>query len=398
MAFDESIHRRDARDAQPIDSVGGPDPGAREVTRADLDLIDDLFDDPTHGEPGRDRMAVHLLWETVLLVGIAVLVLRIHRDVPHLLSGDELNRLLVAGAALGLLAVAAGLTLRAAVPNLALGPITIIAARYFDGNPDPAAAIGPALLAATLLGLALAVIVVGLHVPAWAASLAVGLAVIALVKPSVEVFGPPAWDPLRYSGYLAGGVAALSVLGGLFGMIKVIRRTLGRFRPVADPAQRRGVGAAVVSGAVLLASVVLAVFAGALLAAAPQVWSASALEWSGLALGAALLGGASAFGRRGGIFGNVLAIALLTLTVAYVGERGWDVGPGAVAAGAILLGLVVTRLVETFGRPRPVPVGDDGSPDDPSDDWRGPWSDPQDSWSFPLPAQPTDRRSHLRGR
>src|SRR4051795_2188269 len=35
--------------------------------------LDNVFDDPTHGEPGRDRMAVHIGWELFLLAGAGVL-------------------------------------------------------------------------------------------------------------------------------------------------------------------------------------------------------------------------------------------------------------------------------------------------------------------------------------
>src|SRR5881394_2680642 len=34
-----------------------------------------VFDNPAHGEPGRDRFAVHVLWEMVLLLGLATVVL-----------------------------------------------------------------------------------------------------------------------------------------------------------------------------------------------------------------------------------------------------------------------------------------------------------------------------------
>jgi hypothetical protein len=33
--------------------------------------LGDVFDDPEHGEPGRDRFAVHALWELVLLLAAA---------------------------------------------------------------------------------------------------------------------------------------------------------------------------------------------------------------------------------------------------------------------------------------------------------------------------------------
>ncbi len=41
----------------------------RPVTAAELD---DVFDDPEHGQPGMDRMGVHVLWEILLLVGVVL--------------------------------------------------------------------------------------------------------------------------------------------------------------------------------------------------------------------------------------------------------------------------------------------------------------------------------------
>src|SRR5205814_1572790 len=78
------------------------------------------------------------------------------------------------------------------------------------------------------------------------------------------------------------------------------------------------------------------------------------LALTGLALGAALLGGTSAFGRRGGIVGTLLAVTLMVLLVRYSNAEKWNVSLLAVAAFSVGGGLVVTRLVETFGRPRPV--------------------------------------------
>ena len=71
-----------------------------------------------------------------------------------------------------------------------------------------------------------------------------------------------------------------------------------------------------------------------------------------MALGAALIGGTSAFGRRGGIFGTVLAVGLITLIDAYSDEAGLGWPSAALATVAILVGLAVTRLVERLGRPR----------------------------------------------
>ena len=78
--------------------------------------------------------------------------------------------------------------------------------------------------------------------------------------------------------------------------------------------------------------------------------------------GGALLGGTSAFGRRGGIFGTVFAAALLSVGLAYAqaDDRTWSAA--GIATVAILVGLCVTRLVERFGRPAPPRLSDD-------DDW-----------------------------
>ena len=51
-------------------------PVPRAVTAAELDGV---FDDPIHGEPGRDRFAVHVVWEFVLLVSRAPMALQLNR-------------------------------------------------------------------------------------------------------------------------------------------------------------------------------------------------------------------------------------------------------------------------------------------------------------------------------
>ena len=58
-------HRRPA--GQPTRATPGRRPSSRPPS------LDDVFDDPAHGEPGRDRMAVHIVWEIVLLLGVAAI-------------------------------------------------------------------------------------------------------------------------------------------------------------------------------------------------------------------------------------------------------------------------------------------------------------------------------------
>ena len=409
MAYGESSYPQDADSTDPIGAaVGGDsgDAGASDPSRQGVprSVLDDVFDDPDHGEPGRDRMAIHFAWEAVLLVGAAVLAALLLLRYPAALRGDALDSVLVSGTALGLLTLAAGLTLRAGAVNLAIGPAAVASALHFAENGDAgiAAVVVPAAVVAALLGLVLALVVVGLHVPGWAASLAAGLAVMVFIEQrSAPVDVQGGYDPTRYAGYLFLGFAALAVLGGLFGSIKAVRRSVGRFRPVADPAHRRGAVAAILTGGSIVLSAVLAVLAGVLLAAGGSgpVRPTTGIEWTGLALGAALLAGTSAFGRRGGVFGTLLAVALLTLFVTYRDERSWEVPLAAIAAASIVVGLVATRLVESFGRPRSATADGDGWPGEPATPARGGGRHgQQESWSSALPAQPTESRLDLWGR
>jgi ribose/xylose/arabinose/galactoside ABC-type transport system permease subunit len=410
VAYDDSIYRR--RDSDTTD------PGTQEDYRTgfhtdfpvgdfrDSDyadtaqrravppaVLDDVFDDPSHGDPGRDRMAVHIVWEVLLLAAAAGVAYLLQRLEPGALEGARLDTLLVSAAALGLLAIGTGLTLRAGAVNLALGPVAVASALHFAENGDRGVlqAVGPAALIAFGLGLALGLFVVILHVPGWAASIAAALVVVVYIEQRaapVDVQG--AFDPTDHAVIIFGGVAALAVLGGLFGSVKAIRRPLGRFRPVSDPARRRGTAAAALTAGSIAVSMPLAAVAGVLIAAAASgpVAPTNGFEWTGLALGAALLGGTSAFGRRGGVLGTVLAVALITLFVDYQEARNWDMAILAVAAGAIVGGLLVTRLVETFGRPKSA-TGDTS--------WRygAGRGTPEitDSWSSSLPAQSTDARN-----
>jgi hypothetical protein len=118
-------------------------------------------------------------------------------------------------------------------------------------------------------------------------------------------------------------------------------------------------------------------------------------------VGAALAAGTSAFGRRGGVLGTVLSVSLITLVMAYSDAAKLRISPYAVAAVAIGVGLVVTRLVETFGRPQPggksepEPTGWAGGTREPEtrtgDAGTQSWSSRgAGDWSSQLPARSTD--------
>ncbi|SCG52701.1 ABC transporter permease [Micromonospora inositola] len=361
-------------------------------------VLENVFDDPLHGEPGRDRIAVHVVWEFVLLAGLAGMAYLLWRENADALRGDGLKSLLVDVVALGLLALGAGLSLRAAAVNLAVGPVAVAAALHVaeQGDRGLREALLPALVVAALGGAALALAVVVLHVPGWAASLAGAAGVIVYIERRTgPVVVQGAYDPRGTAVNLFAGFAAVAVLGGLFGAIKAIRRLVGRFRPVVDPARRRGAVAAMVTALALVGSTVLAMFAGVLIASngTGPVAPTSGLDWSILAVGTALLAGTSAYGRRGGILGTLLAVSLVVVFLAWAQARGWTVSRWAVGGATLGGGLLVTRLVETLGRPRTVtgeatdrgPAGDGTI----STGWALSRPGPVDTWPGVLPVHTT---------
>jgi ribose/xylose/arabinose/galactoside ABC-type transport system permease subunit len=334
---------------------GGPAAGpGRGVTPVELD---DVFDDPAHGDPGMDRMGVHMVWELVLLIA-TVGVAAYFRQTHHAqFSGTNLRALLLDAAVLGFIATGVGLSLRAGVVNLAAGSTAAAAALFFANHTDrgliPTA--GVTLLLAAAVGAGIGLLVLVLHVPGWAASLGAALAVTVWINKHVVAAEITAsYHPDKQAFYWYGGFAALALLGGILGLVKPIRRGLGRFRPISDPAVRRGALAGGAAFVALVGSSLLAGLAGVLSAlSSTSVAPSDGFLTTGLAVGAALAAGTSAFGRRGGVLGTVLSVTLITLVMAYSDAANLRISPYAVAAAAVGVGLVMTRLVERFGRPAP---------------------------------------------
>jgi ribose/xylose/arabinose/galactoside ABC-type transport system permease subunit len=337
---------------------------ARRVAKPNLEYV---FDDPAHGDPGRDRMLVHVIWELLLALAVAGLGYLLYHAESQALSGDSLRTLALTAASLGLVAAAVAVSLRAGVPNLAAGTVAAAAAIFFARHYS-GGLIQPLLIVlglAAAVGLVQAVVVVGLHVPAWAASIGVaaGLTVWATSSATTGL-SRSAYNPMPHAYYWFGAFAVLSVLAGLIGLVPPLRRAVGRFRPVADPAQRRGMVAAMVAMVATVLSCLLAAGGGLLaLWLTQRVDTVDGFPITALAVGAALLGGTSAYGRRGGIFGTVLAVALITVAGAYTEAIHHAWSGYALAGIAIGLGLGVTRAVERFGRP------DTGTGEDEDEEW-----------------------------
>lgn len=401
MAYDEATYRRQGEE-QPADPAAyrANTLAAADQRRRTAEMLDDT-DTPVEplrrgaaDDDGRDRLGIHLGWEVVLLLAAAAFGLLLYRLDPSSLKRPALDTLLVTGAAIGLLTLGGGLTLRAGVPNLAIGPIALAASLQYaeQGDLGLVKAVVPALIVAAAGGLVVGILIVALHVPGWVATLAAALGVIVydqLRVAPVAVQGK--FDPSKEAFFLFGGFALLAVVGGALGTVQPIRRWLGRARPVGDPARRGGAGAAVPVIGSLMISSVFAVGAGVLFAAVATrpIQPGTGLEWTGIAIGLAMLAGTSAYGRRGGIFGTLFAVAGMTLFLDYAGRKHFDIALFATAACVLGGGLIATRLVETYGRPLAATGGEDWN----AAPTTGPsWSpDLPENWTPTTTASRTDR-------
>jgi ribose/xylose/arabinose/galactoside ABC-type transport system permease subunit len=356
MAYDEATFRR------PGESTGETDPAAyrRRVQLDDTtgNTLDQSLRAPVTApaeDDGRDRLGVHLGWEVVLLVAAGVLGFLLWRESSAALQRPALDGLLVTGAAIGLITLGAGLSLRAGVPNLAIGPIVLAAEFQFAENGDKGIlqALVPALIIAAAGGLIVAVLILVLHVPGWAATLAAALGVITFDQLRVNaVVVQGDWEPTGRAFVLFGGFAVLAVLGAALGAIGPVRRFFGRMRSSGDPADRRGFVVVLPVLVALIGSSVFAAGAGVILAAQSTVpiRPGTGLEWTGIGLSLALLGGTSAYGRRGGIFGTLFAVIALTLFLDYQARRDLQIALFAIAGVVFVAGLIATRIVESYGR------------------------------------------------
>lgn len=344
-----------------------------------------------HRRPvARDRLWPHVVWEIVLAAGVVAAVFAVRHEDPGALSGAGRDNLLVLASAGILLGSAFALSLRAAVPNLAVGAVAVVAGvltawlQAEHGYQLRIAAL-IALGGAVALGLVTAFVVVGFRLPGWAVGLGAALGLWAAAQSlsagrTLTLDGVPnlrdwAWP-------LAIGAAALSVIGGVLGLLPRARLTLGQYRPSGDPAAARGSRAGLTATAALIGSMLLAAGAGLILAmrvrtAVPD----DGFTLLGVAAAAAFLGGTSAYGRRGGVFGTVLAagfLQLATLWLRLVDAGAWT--RPALLGGAIVLGLLVGRVVEAAGSTEPPP--------DDADEDAGPetqlW-DPYGTGSFARP-------------
>ena len=319
-----------------------------------------------HRRPvARDRLWPHLVWEIVLAAGVVVAVFAVRHEDRQALSGAGLDNLLVLVAAGILLGSAFALSLRAAVPNLAVGAVAVVAGVLTAlaagrARLRAADAVLITLGGAVALGLVTALVVVGFRLPAWAVGLGAAFGLLAAAQ-SLSAGRTLTWTACRTCatgpGRWPSGRPRCPVLGGVLGLLPRARLTLGQYRPGGDAAAARGSRAGLTATAALVGSMLLAAGAGLILAmrvrtAVPD----DGFALLGTAAAAAFLGGTSAYGRRGGVFGTALAAGFLQLAALWLGlveAEPWT--RPALLGGAIVLGLLVGRVVEAAGTVEPPP-------------------------------------------
>lgn len=335
-------------------------------------LFDGAPPDPDPAPTERDRIWVHLLWEAALLlalVGVVVAILSTRG--PDEFRTPTVDALALTVAVLLLVTSALAWSLRAGVPNLAVGTVAAGAplfSRWLVAELDlPGSALAwVAFPAALAVGVVLAVVAVGFHVPAWAASLGVTVVLVGLYAAVADRqigLGDEAAPELGVRGLIVfGAAAAISVLGSALWTIPRLRWSWGASRTERDPAHRPAPAGRVGALVALIGSMLLAAAAGVLLTLGelPDDQGAYALEaddgyvlaggLTAFALAAALLGGVSAYGRRAGVFGTALGVLLLALFLEALPRDLADHWLVVVLGGAILVGLVVNRGLETAGR------------------------------------------------
>ena len=310
----------------------------------------------------RDPVLVHLVWEGLLLVVLIGLVVAGLVLFPEFRTVDAGRRVLAAAVFTGIPAMAFSLSLRGAVPNLAVVPLAALGGSVFAASAVDqglAAGVLQALALTGIVGLVMGALVVGLRVPSWAASipaglLAAGLSPVIAAGPEAGLPSAPGFVTADWPLFVV--FLVLSVGTGLLCLVPGVRRTLGAYREDVEWG-RRGLVAGFVALAVLVVSSAVAGVAGALTVLQTNIAGSSGGAGDLLfPLAAVLLGGASVYGRRVGVAGTVLGVLIL-VTVRHLwllSGLGADYAAYgtvyALAGVAAIVGLLATPLVEWAGR------------------------------------------------
>lgn len=342
----------------------------------------------TEPKPPRDRMVFQVIWEVVLVLLTANVLFMLYQrreevfgEVPIEEALDEHFALL---APVLLVVLALGLSLRFGAVNLALPVLAALAASvpglFIGDNPWIGLGFTAAAAAVATAGFALLVLV--LRVPPWLAGLAISAGVLAAV-PLIdgEILGHQLPEPVSWESpgglWLLLGAALIAVAGGLIGLMPSLRERMSAVKDAVDgPGERNAATVFMFIGGVFLSSL-LAACAGFLLTVFRDVeqqgqgmFAFAALPFGFFvslelfALIAVFLAGTSPRGRRGGIFGVLLAVALVWAVYLLWGsldaESGdvnrFDRWSGLLSFGLLVFGLTMAAVLDRLGRPKAQPI------------------------------------------
>lgn len=335
----------------------------------------------------RDRLLPHLIWEAVLAIMVVLLVIVFVIVAPTSTSGRGLQNLVEQVGSAGLIATGLAFSLRTGTPNLAVGALATAAGAIgaqlvatAQWPVLPAMAVG--VVVVTIAGAVIGLITGALSMPAWVVTFGFGF----IVSTAVLAVSGPVIRPVPIGSAPPGVVwfvlFLLVSLGGAFlWRVPGVRSALSASRTAGEPGRWAGWHAGLGAVAGITVSSLLAGVGGAALTLRIAASSPSSAESFTLAaVAAALLGGASVFGRRAGIAGTVLGVLIIQLVQTILVVLNVESVIAALGTGILLIvGLAAGRLLESVTNslesrptpprpaptpppPGPAPAGGDDSP------------------------------------
>jgi ribose/xylose/arabinose/galactoside ABC-type transport system permease subunit len=302
----------------------------------------------------------------LLFVATVVVVVSATASWPAMMDHGRLWAQL---ATIGLAASGFSLSLRTATPNVAVSAIAALSgfwfARLVAGHHLGAFPAALAMLAtAAAIGAVCAVLVALVRLPAWAVTLVgmlllQGVVYLGADRTSVPIHLVGEQDSLFF--LFAGVFITGSIGGGVLFAFPVVRAALNRNRPappdgepqpaLGGPATTGWTGRLLGAAVGLVGSSVLAGLSGILLAMYVSAGNAASGTNVVYALAPVLIGGVSVVSARGGVFGVVLGMVLVTYAQFWLQLEGASsTVVYLVIALVALVGLLLGGGLEVAGR------------------------------------------------